>query len=218
MGSDRNTRGLLRAQIAHPSPDGGDPVLWEMFSTHLTYDEHQQCAMVTKLVDELDQFSSKAPDMLQVIAGDMNTYLTFEWPMEFIMDPYSPISSYHGNPCRDPFDRWRESHPKTSRVSLTYADIWDEAFPRNSDGRLPQSTEHLEMQALGHTFPVFKTSPQTNCRPDRVLRRVVDGVELLMVKTFGRASSKTAPMYLSDHLGVFLGLDLKGGSINRSSR
>ena len=188
--------------------------MWDMFSTHLTYDVQQQCHMIPKVLTRL-QNALDVPDRLQVVAGDMNTYMTAEWPMDFWQNPWGSFSLHPTNPCFAPFQAWRDSQG-TCSTAPGFSDVWDEAFPRQQNGKLQvRPDERSEVLALGHTFPVFKDSPQTNCRPDRILRRRTPGVELLDIRTFGDEAwyyesdtQRNQPQYLSDHLGVLVTLDL----------
>ena len=65
--------------------------MWDMFSTHLTYDVKQQCFIIPKVLTRL-QDALDVPDRLQVVAGDMNTYMTAEWPMDFWQNPWGSFS------------------------------------------------------------------------------------------------------------------------------
>ena len=208
--SDRNTRGVLKARVVLPNKQNVDePLYLDVFNTHLTYDDKQQCPMIVKLLEYLDQ--EYITDINQIILGDLNTYLTFEWPIDFLEDPFSPLSKSQYNPCHEPFSSWITS--QSSSTKNYFLDVWKEAFPRNYDGSLVSKGSKEELIALGHTFPAFKDSALTNCRPDRILRRQSNLVELLSVATFGdepyyeSTHLNPIPLYLSDHLGIQVSLN-----------
>ena len=211
--SDRNTRGVLRGRISIPNRDNPDEELFmDFFNTHLTYDDKQQCPMIIKLLDYLEDYYDENENIPQIIVGDLNTYLTSEWPIDFLENPFSPLSKSSYNLCYSQFSKWIESHQDNENKPY-FSDVWNEAFPRNDDGTITSRNSKDEINALGHTFPVFKDSPLTNCRPDRILRRKSDNVNLLSVATFGDEPWTDSnhlnpePHYLSDHLGIEVNFD-----------
>lgn len=170
--------------------------------------------MITKLLDVLENSFDDFPDIHQVVLGDLNTYLTTEWPIDFLEDPFSTFSSHSFNPCHNAFDPWIKNHQKgKNKEKIYFRDVWEEAFPRKSDGNLVNFIDNTveNYKALGHTFPAYKDSSLNNCRPDRILRRNLPNFDLYSVGTFGDEMwydandfQRSNPRPLSDHLGVLV--------------
>ena len=182
----------------------------------------QQCPTVTKLYDlfESSFHSNKLP---QLVIGDLNTYLTFEWPIDFLIDDFSYLTVSPSNPCSPVFSKWlsEKNISISSPLELPnngyssayprFVDVWKRAFPRTPTGKLKNSNVQQEIQALGHTFPVFKSSILDNCRPDRMLLRSHPdsfAFNIISVETFGGDAIPAAsgPLYISDHLGIIVEL------------
>ena len=54
-----------------------------MVVLHLSYEARQQCQQVGDLRGWIDDLAVKdGPDVPQVLVGDVNAYLDYEWPMD----------------------------------------------------------------------------------------------------------------------------------------
>jgi len=158
--SDLNTRAALHARI-----DAGDGLLVDVVNTHLTYDDRLQCFMVPVLASVAQSVRDANPDpsSTTVLLGDMNTYIDFEWPMDFLTVEPDAWQAAPYNPCARAFS-WFRRRPR-------FVDAWHEAYPRGEDG-LVLAGDSLadEIAAIGHTFPSFEHDrPIDDCRPDRIL-------------------------------------------------
>ena len=119
--SDKNTRGVLQARIALQKSEDSEPFQIDIFNTHLTYDDKQQCPMIVKLLEFLEQAKQESPTTHQIVLGDLNTYLTAEWPTDFMQDPFSRFSGHGANPCHQSFQQWIDAnaHKRHACVRLS---------------------------------------------------------------------------------------------------
>lgn len=177
------------------------PVLF--YVTHLSYDDLQQCHSIPQLVHELE----KAANSTQIIMGDMNTYLDFEWyvavalliltdimdyirPMDILTKPWHRLTfdSKH-NPCA------ASNAALLNTTFVSFSDVWEEHARKHS---LPMHQ--------GQTFPILRGQQflMDPCRPDRILFRNAPGaakiLKLINVETLtGIGGSHEV---ISDHAAV----------------
>jgi hypothetical protein len=205
--SDKNTRGFLHCRIEVPVASGTQ--MLDVFNAHFPYDQQQQCPTVVRIYEILSrEFGSSLKEIPQVLLGDLNIYLDFEWPIDFLQYPLNSFTTGPFNPCGKIFAQALQAF--SNPEPLNFRDVWSDKFVRNPDGKLHMSSLHLEIQSLGHTFPLFKDNALDNCRPDRILVRG-DLLQVNQVLTIGGESFSVGPFkqFLSDHLGVLMAFSFK---------
>ena len=214
--SDICPRALLAATLNATLPSGVAAPL-TTFVAHVSYDSDESCRMMEVVRREVDTRWGEDPagdrndangrrgGLGQLLAGDVNAYLDFEWAVDTLTRRDDAFTSdARLNPCAAALG----SHPPRRDASASggelggpplFVDAW-EALHRPEPGS--------ETPTGGYTFPNPQTRPNDPSRPDRILARAPPlsggraGLRPLRAAILGCdpiGRDEQGPLYMSDH-------------------
>eukprot|EP01112_Ceratiomyxa_fruticulosa_P002165 TRINITY_DN12285_c0_g1_i1.p1 TRINITY_DN12285_c0_g1~~TRINITY_DN12285_c0_g1_i1.p1 ORF type:complete len:448 (-),score=68.84 TRINITY_DN12285_c0_g1_i1:225-1568(-) len=178
--------------------------LVNVFMTHFTLGDYEQCVNVIQLIKWLNTFDKDIP---QVLLGDMNTYFDFEWPMDFLTSGFTAFQKSTFNPCYNAFKPHFEDQAILN--SKPFDDVWEMFYPQNTNPKIAGNNMKDRWWGEapanpGYTFPISenKDAIQDASRPDRILIR--NKIMATSVALFGAdpISLGSSSFYASDHRGV----------------
>ena len=173
--SDANERAALVAELNA----GASARPLTVVATHFSYDAREQCRNVASLIRLVLADIPLRMDV--VVAGDLNTYMDHEFPVDALTLPADVVVGDSGrNPCMA-IDR--------ARAATAFLDAW----PTVHGPQFP-----------GFTFP----NPDTHmdsCRADRILLRSTTGRIPLAAAVLG-ADELPGGFFPSDHRAVLVRL------------
>jgi len=136
-------------------------------------------------------------DIPKIVAGDMNTYFDFDWPVELLTEGFSSLLMNPYNPC---FQSVREEFLQHGAENYTtLIDVWEENYPISAN---PSTTRWwAPWLADGNTFSTFGNTDSS--RPDRIYYTANEFACCDVVKFGGESFTYDGKIsYPSDHMGV----------------
>eukprot|EP00045_Choanoeca_perplexa_P008548 m.80050 g.80050 ORF g.80050 m.80050 type:complete len:635 (+) comp14532_c0_seq1:130-2034(+) len=196
---DKNQRNFMHAEFTV----AGDKV--HLLGAHFTYHPIAQCDAVKQVLLYIHDVIP--PSDTVILTGDLNTYMSFEWPLAWVSNTLPPTLRMHtSNPCR-----------------TAYATLHQAAGPSAADVDFRDSFKSVHPNDPGWTFTNFEYTNYTelyerSTRPDRMLIRTSRWVEQTAA-IFGDALDGFVrqDLYASDHRGLVVSYSRLPASIAAQS-
>eukprot|EP00732_Lithocolla_globosa_P003439 Lithocolla_globosa_v1_NODE_2776_length_1872_cov_5.470556.p1 type:complete len:476 gc:universal NODE_2776_length_1872_cov_5.470556:250-1677(+) len=189
------SRGCLQVTIDLPSLG-----LVQVFNTHVTFIDTEQCRSATQLLSLLNAFKD---NITQVLLGDFNVYFDFEYPIDYLTHSSPIFELLQLNPCSSFFKDFETNYLEQSsdeRGSISHTENL-----YGPKGPLLDTWSKLNPNSPGHTFSNYRDHRlEDPTRADRILARPADIIQVESSQLFGNSPipDEEPVMYPSDHRGV----------------